>query len=177
MSTSRRVLGETRFLRLVDENGWTFVERPNSTGVVTVIPLAPAHRLIFVEQHRPPLGARSIEFPAGLMGDESGHEQESPVVAARRELIEETGYDAGSLELVASTSTSPGMTNELVHFVLAWDLMRVGPGGGIDSEDIVVHEVAVSEARAWLEGRARQGLVVAAKVYAGLFFAMERWRA
>jgi ADP-ribose pyrophosphatase len=111
------------------------------------------------------------------MGDERGHEQESPVLAARRELVEETGYDAGSLALVASTSTSPGMTNEIVHFVLAWDLTRVGPGGGIESEDIVVHEVGVSDARSWLEARAREGLVIAAKVYAGLFFAMERWRA
>jgi ADP-ribose pyrophosphatase len=176
MAMSKKVLAETRFLRLVDENGWTFVERPNSTGVVTAIPLTPQRRLVFVEQHRPPLGARSIEFPAGLMGDEDGHEQEDPVLAARRELIEETGYDAHSLELVASTSTSPGMTNEIVHFVLAWDLARVGPGGGVGSEDIVVHEVALGDARDWLAGKARGGIVVAAKAYAGLFFAMERWR-
>jgi len=173
---SRQVLGETRFLRLVDDHGWSYVERPNATGVVTVIALAPDRRLLFVEQHRPPLGRRVIEFPAGLMGDERGHEQEDPVGAARRELVEETGYRAGDLELVASTATSPGMTNEMVHFVLAWNLERIGPGGGIEGEDIVVHEVALSEARGWLDARARAGIVIAAKVYAGLFFALERWR-
>jgi ADP-ribose pyrophosphatase len=170
-----RILGETRFLRLIDRDGWTFVERPNCKGVVTIIPLAPERRLVFVEQFRPPLGCKVIEFPAGLMGDERGHENEDAVVAARRELVEETGYEARDLELVATTSTSPGMTNELVHFVLAWNLDRVGPGGGIDREEISVHEVPIADAGPWLRTREREGVVIAAKVYAGLFFAHERW--
>jgi ADP-ribose pyrophosphatase len=170
-----RIVAENRFLRMVERDGWYFVERPNCTGVVTVVPLTHERRLIFVEQFRPPLGRRAIEFPAGLMGDEPGQEQEDPVLAAQRELIEETGYEARDLELVSSSATSAGMANELVHFVLAWNLGRVGPGGGIDSEDIVVHEVPITEAGAWLTGREKQGLVIAAKVYAGLYFAGERW--
>ncbi len=78
-------------------------------------------------------------------------------------------------ELVASTATSPGMANEMVHFVLAWNLDRVGPGGGIDGEDIVVHDVPIEKARAWLKERERKGLVIAAKVFAGLYFANEKW--
>jgi ADP-ribose pyrophosphatase len=170
-----RIVAETRFLRLVDRDGWSFVERPNSRGVVVIIALTPQRRLLFVEQYRAPVGGRAIEFPAGLMGDEPGHEHEDPVSSAGRELVEETGYRAGELELVSSPATSPGMANELVHFVLAWDLVRVGPGGGIAGEDITVHEVALDDARAWLRERERAGLVVAAKVYAGLFFARERW--
>jgi len=170
-----RIVAETRFLRLVDRDGWSFVERPNSRGVVVIIALTPQRRLLFVEQYRAPVGGRAIEFPAGLMGDEPGHEHEDPVSSAGRELVEETGYQAGALELVSSPATSPGMANELVHFVLAWDLVRVGPGGGIAGEDITVHEVALADARAWLRERERSGLVVAAKVYAGLFFAGERW--
>jgi ADP-ribose pyrophosphatase len=77
--------------------------------------------------------------------------------------------------LVSSSATSPGLANELVHFVLAWNLDRVGPGGGIDSEDIVVHEVPIDAARAWLGQREKEGLIIAAKVYAGLYFAAERW--
>jgi ADP-ribose pyrophosphatase len=172
---SDRILVETKYLRMVDRDGWYFVERPNSTGVVTVVPLTHERALIFVEQFRPPLGHRAIEFPAGLMGDELGQEAEDAVFAARRELVEETGYEARDLELVSSSATSPGMANELVHFVLAWNLDRVGPGGGIDSEDIVVHEVPIGEARAWLTAREKDGLVIAAKVYAGLYFAHERW--
>jgi ADP-ribose pyrophosphatase len=170
-----RIVGESRFLRLLERDGWYFVERPNSTGVVTIVPLTRERRLIFVEQFRPPLGCRVIEFPAGLMGDEVGHESEDPLVAARRELLEETGYRAGELELVSSSATSPGMANELVHFVLAWNLDRAGPGGGIEGEDIVVHEVPIADAHAWLEAREQEGLVIAAKVYAALYFAVRRW--
>jgi ADP-ribose pyrophosphatase len=172
-----RVLAESRFLRMIERDGWFFVERPNCTGVVIVVPLTRERRLIFVEQFRPPMGRKAIEFPAGLMGDEPGQEREDPLLAARRELLEETGYEARDLELVSSSATSPGMANELVHFVLAWNLDRVGPGGGIDNEDIVVHEVPIADARAWLATREADGLVIAAKVFAGLYFAAERWQA
>jgi ADP-ribose pyrophosphatase len=170
-----RILAETRFLRMVDRAGWIFVERPNSKGVVTIIPLTPARQLLFVEQFRAPLGRRVLEFPAGLMGDEPGHEHEGPVASARRELIEETGYEARDLELVASTATSPGMANELAHFVLAWNLTRVGQGGGVEGEDITVHAVPLAEVQTWLADRERAGLLIAAKLYAGLYFAHARW--
>jgi len=170
-----RIVAETRFLRMIERDGWYFVERPNATGVVTILPLTRERRLVFVEQFRTPHGCKVIEFPAGLMGDDAGHEKEDPVVAASRELIEETGYQAQDMALVATTSTSPGMANEFVHFVLAWNLDRVGPGGGVDNEDIVVHEVPIAEARTWLRAREREGLVIAAKVFAGLYFANERW--
>jgi ADP-ribose pyrophosphatase len=170
-----RIVAETRFLRMIERDGWYFVERPNAKGVVTILPLTRERRLIFVEQFRTPLGRKVIEFPAGLMGDEAGHEMEDPVVAASRELIEETGYAAQDLELVATTATSPGMANEMVHFILAWNLDRVGPGGGVDNENIVVHEVPIGKARAWLREQQGKGLVIAAKVFAGLYFANERW--
>jgi ADP-ribose pyrophosphatase len=170
-----RIVAETKFLRLIERDGWYFVERPNSKGVVTILPLTRERKLIFVEQLRAPLRRKVIEFPAGLMGDETGHEKEDPMVAASRELVEETGYQARDLELVATTATSPGMANEMVHFVLAWNLDRVGPGGGVDSENIMVHEVPITEARAWLREQERTGLVIAAKVFAGLYFATERW--
>jgi ADP-ribose pyrophosphatase len=170
-----RIVAETRYLRLMERDGWNFVERPNAKGVVTIVPLTRERCLIFVEQLRPPLNRAVIEFPAGLMGDEIGHEKEDPLVAASRELVEETGYEARDLELVASTATSPGMANEMVHFVLAWNLDRVGPGGGIDSENIVVHEVPIGHVRIWLREQEQRGLVIAAKVFAGLYFANERW--
>jgi ADP-ribose pyrophosphatase len=63
----------------------------------------------------------------------------------------------------------------MVHFVLAWNLNRVGPGGGIDNENIVVHEVPIDDARPWLREQERKGLVIASKVFAGLYFANEKW--
>lgn len=170
-----RILVETRFLRMIERSGWFFVERPNSNGVVTIVPMTAERRLLLVEQFRIPLGRKVIEFPAGLIGDEAGQQNEAPLVAAGRELVEETGYRARNLELVASTATSPGMANELVHIVLAWNLERVGPGGGIDNENIVVHEIPLDDARSWLQDQEQKGLIIAAKVYAGLYFANERW--
>jgi ADP-ribose pyrophosphatase len=170
-----KILAETRFLRMVERAGWVFVERPNCQAVVTILPITPERRLLFVEQFRIPVGRNVIEFPAGLMGDEPGQENEDPLVAARREMVEETGYEPRDLELVASNATSPGMAHELVHFVLAWNLVRVGPGGGVANEDITVHEVPLTEARNWLRTQEAKGLLIAAKVYAGLYFATERW--
>ena len=97
------------------------------------------------------------------------------LAAAKRELLEETGYQAATLELVSTTATSPGMTNELVRFVLASDLTKVGEGGGTPSEDIRVHEVPLGEARAWLTEREQHGTLLAAKIFAGLYFAHEAW--
>ena len=170
-----RILAETPYLRLVDRGGWAFVERPNAREVVVIVPLTAQRRLLFVEQLRVPVGRRVIEFPAGLVGDEPGLEQEPILEAAGRELCEETGYQAASLRLISTSATSPGMTNELVRFVLASDLTKVGPGGGTPSEDIVVHEVPLGEARAWLTERERQGMLLAAKLFAGLYFAHEAW--
>lgn len=172
---SHRILAETPFLRLVDHDGWTFVERANARAVVVIVPLTAERRLLFVEQHRVPLGRSVIEFPAGLVGDEPGREQEELLEAARRELLEETGYRAGKLNLVSTSATSPGLTSELVRFVLACELSKVGKGGGTPSENIRVHEVALREARAWLTERERKGTLLAAKVFAGLFFAHEAW--
>jgi ADP-ribose pyrophosphatase len=97
------------------------------------------------------------------------------IEAARRELLEETGYHAATLNLVSASATSPGLTNELVRFILASDLTKVGEGGGTPSEDIRVYEVPLGEARVWLTEREHQGTLLAAKIFAGLYFAHEAW--
>jgi len=55
-----RILAETPFLRLVDRDGWSFVERANARAVVVIVPLTAERRLLFVEQHRVPLGRNVI---------------------------------------------------------------------------------------------------------------------
>ena len=66
------------------------------------------NELLLVEQYRPPPNARVIELPAGLAGDDDG--AETLTDAARRELLEETGYHAGSLVKVAEGPASAGAT-------------------------------------------------------------------
>lgn len=166
-----RVLAETRFLRLIDRGGWYFVERPGLSGVVTLVALTDAGELLLVEQPRAPLRGRTIELPAGLAGDDAHTRGEPLVEAARRELLEETGYAARSIVPLADCPTSAGMTNEIVSFFLCTGLDRVGPGGGVDGEDIQVHRVPLEDVDGFLAGQAAAGKYVAAKVYAGLYFA------
>ena len=73
-----------------------------------------------------------IDLPAGLAGDGPGTEE--LVTAARRELLEETGYDARRLTLLAHAPTSPGLTTEVVSFFRAAGLKKVAAGGGIEGE-------------------------------------------
>jgi ADP-ribose pyrophosphatase len=166
-----RILVETKFLRCIDRDGWFFVERPNASAVVTIVPLLSDGRIVLIEQFRVPVGHMVVELPAGLVGDDPAHDGEGLEAAARRELIEETGYDARRMVPLATCTTSPGVVNELANFFLATDLVKVGDGGGTDQEDIRVHEVPLSEARTWLQAREAAGSLISVKVYAALHFA------
>lgn len=164
-----RVLVETKFLRCIDRDGWFFVERPNASGVVTLVPVTDDGRLVLIEQYRPPVKRNVIELPAGLVGDE--HELETLEAAAHRELREETGYDAGRMSLLATCATSPGVTNEESNFFLATKLTKVGTGGGVQGEEIRVHEVALTDVRSWLAQREATGILVSMPVFVGVLFA------
>ena len=127
-------------------------------------------RLLLVEQYRIPVGRRVIEPPAGLVGDVVGEEEEALETAARRELLEETGYEARQLELVTIGPPSAGLASEIVAFFVARGLTRIHEGGGDDSEEIVVHAVPLGEADRWLEARAAEGAMIDPKVYAAMYF-------
>ena len=88
--------------------------------------------------------------------------------AARRELVEETGWDADSFELLGRCVPSPGATSEVVTYYAARGLRRVGDGGGDEHEDIVVAEVPLGELDAWLRSQEAQGKLVDMKLWAGL---------
>lgn len=166
--TAAITLHEGRWLRLVQRGHWESCERTHGEGMaVIIIALTPEDRVLFVEQYRVPLGARTIEMPAGLVGDVDG--DDSMEQAARRELIEETGWQAGHVEVLLTGPTSAGMSNERIAFVRARSLTRVGAGGGDDNEDIVVHEVPRSQAPAWLVQKQCEGYELDLKLWAGLW--------
>jgi ADP-ribose pyrophosphatase len=111
-----------------------------------------------------------IELPAGLVGDgEDAGEHGS--VAAGRELIEETGYEAQHIEEVAHGPATPGLSSETMGLFLATGLRRVGAGGGVESEQITVFEVPLGEVEAFLREQAGRGRAIDVKVYAALHFA------
>lgn len=172
MDDRPETLCEGRWLRLVRRGRWEYAERTNVGTAVVIVAVTPARALLFVEQFRVPLGAATIELPAGLVGDEG--EDDSPEAAARRELLEETGWRAADVALLAHGPTTPGMSNEHVAYVRATGLTRVHAGGGTADEDITVHEVPLPDAPAWLRAKMDAGVAVDAKVWAGLWFACER---
>jgi len=165
--TETRTLFNGRFLRLRQHGRWEYAERTNAGSAVIIVAVTPQDRVLFVEQYRIPVGARSIEMPAGLVGDLG----EEPVeTAAARELLEETGWQAGRIEFLMAGPSSSGMSNEIIAFVRAHDLVRVHAGGGDESENITVHEIPRAEAPAWLDARRRDGYSIDPKLYAGLYF-------
>ena len=160
---------EGRYLSLMERDQWEFVTRSNAHAVVVLCAVTPDDEIVLVEQYRRPVDARIIELPAGLVGDHVDPD-ESILEAARRELIEETGFAAGALELIMDCPSSAGMTDEVVSFIRATDLERVGPGGGDDSEDIRVHAVPLAEIDAWLDSRHRRGIPLDPKIFAALYW-------
>jgi ADP-ribose pyrophosphatase len=170
MNQSPIALHIGKFLTLIKEGHWEYVDRVNATGVVIIIGVTTEQKVLLVEQYRIPVHARTIEFPAGIVGDEPGDTHESSVAAARRELLEETGYAAGRTESVTTGPSCSGITSERVTLFRAFDLHRTGKGGGVAHEDITVHEIPLAEVVTWLEAKAKTGVLIDPKVYAGLFF-------
>src|SRR5258708_37498965 len=166
----KEILHTGKFLALVREGRWEYTERVNSTGAVIIIAVTGDQKLLLVEQYRTPLHARTLELPAGVIGDDPAANDETHLDAARRELLEETGYTAGRIEPLTRGPASSGQTSEVVTLFRATGLKRAGQGGGVGHEDILVHEIPLDSAQEWLETKARTGVLIDPKVYAGLYF-------
>lgn len=160
-------LYQGRFLNMVREGRWEYCERVNNTGAVMVFACTPERKVLLVEEFRPPIGQRCLCFPAGLSGDEG---PESDAAAARRELLEETGYEAGEIRFLFHGPSSPGLTSESLSFYLASDLRRVATGGGVEGENITVREAPLDDIDAWLAAQVEQGIALDPRIYTGLYF-------
>lgn len=163
------VVWQGKWLRMMKRGRWEYVERTTGGGMsVIIVAATPARKLLFVEQTRVPMDGKTIEMPAGLVGDIDA--EESLLLAAERELLEETGWRAGRIEYLMSGPSSAGMSTERMAFVRARDLEKVHEGGGDESEDILVHEIDIEQAPRWLAERMAQGYSIDPKVWAGLYF-------
>ncbi|NIA03621.1 MAG: NUDIX domain-containing protein [Nitrospirae bacterium] len=90
-------------------------------AAVAILPILPDDRMLLVRQYRHPVGDLLWEIPAGLVDP-----GESPLVAAKRELREETGYEAQDWVESISFFTSPGFTDEKIALYIARGLIKVG---------------------------------------------------
>ena len=167
---NERTLYEGKFIRLVQQGKWEFARRRNTSGIVGIVAVTDEGKLLLVEQFRPPVGKAVIELPAGLAGDVAGQETEDLANAARRELLEETGYAAREMEAVGTGPPSAGLSDEVITLFVARGLTKTGDGAGDGSEQITLHEIPVGEVEAFVDRKARDGCLVDLKVFAGLYF-------
>ncbi|TWU59310.1 ADP-ribose pyrophosphatase [Rubripirellula tenax] len=168
---SRTEIATGKFLSLMQSGRWEYSHRKLASDVVVIVPMTRNNEWVFIEQYRESIGKRCIEFPAGLVGDVEGDADEASMDAVRRELMEETGFEAARIRHLGSASNSAGLTDEVTSIYLAEGLHRHGQGGGVDGELIQIHLVPRNEAAAWLDRRQNEGLNVAMSVYAGLWLA------
>ena len=103
-------------------------------GAVVVVALDGDGRLLLVTQYRVPCGGAMLELPAGTLDTHEGA-IEDPLVAAHRELEEETGYRAGSMERICGFWSAPGFSTEYLTLYLASDLRPAGEGRLSPDED------------------------------------------
>ncbi|MEO0062993.1 MAG: ADP-ribose pyrophosphatase [Pseudomonadota bacterium] len=150
-----------KFVRALRRGGWEYAGRAGGITAAVILALD-AGDVLLVEQYRVPVGKRCIELPAGLIGDD--HHDESPLAAAARDLKEETGYRAETLEDMGEFYSSTGMLTESFTLVKATGLTRVGPGGGTDHEDIVVHRVPLAQMGSFIAAQRALGHGVDAKI-------------
>jgi 8-oxo-dGTP pyrophosphatase MutT (NUDIX family) len=139
-----------------------FVHHP---GAVVMVPVDDrTGEVVFVRQYRAPLGTELLEVPAGKRDVEG----EPPEVTAARELAEETGMEAGRLELMGRFFNSPGFSDEQSWCFLATDLREVpGSRHGIEEEYMTVERHPLSKAIDLV----RSGEITDAKTIVGLYWA------
>lgn len=143
------VVWEGRFITAKKRGRWEYVGRARGIRAAAIIAIDVdddgTRHVILVSQYRVPLGRFCLEIPAGLVGDDVGSEDEEAQAAAIRELEEETGYAAESMEVLGEFYSSPGMISECFTLLRATGLKKVSEGGGISEENITVHRIAMSE--------------------------------
>ncbi|MGM1016713.1 MAG: NUDIX domain-containing protein [Actinomycetota bacterium] len=137
------------------------------TGAVAIVAIDDHDRVLLIQQYRHPIRHRDWELPAGLLDIEG----EEPMLAAQRELAEEADLVAGRWEPLPSIFTTPGGSNEIVHFFLATDLSAAPEAHAREEEeaDIRVEWIPLADAvTAVREGRMRNALLAIGVLTASL---------
>lgn len=135
-------------------------------GAVTV-PMLDANTLLLIRQFRYPTREFLFELPAGKLDP-----GEDPEICARRELEEETGYTAGSLQKLTAIYTSPGFCTEKLHIYLATELRKVSGGQRLEEGEasLTVETVPFQQAvrmimdGAIVDGKTICGILIAERI-------------
>lgn len=140
---------------------WEFVQRTGTTHGVTIVAIIPGppEQIVLIRQYRAPVDAYVMELPAGLV--DAG---EDPAAAGLRELAEETGYAGEVVEVGPLVCSSPGLTDEAVHY-LEVRVTHKGPTAHGHAEDIEVVTVPVADLRTFLLAESARGTRISAKLW------------
>ncbi len=152
---------EGKYIKVTKQGRWEFVSRTRGVSAAVTLAIDDGDALL-VEQYRVPIGAKCLELPAGLIGDEE--EGEDVHEAAIRELEEETGYRAARMVDLGRFHASPGMSSEGFSLLRAEGLTKVGEGGGVENEEIIVHLVPLADLPAFVERKRAEGLAMDVKM-------------
>ncbi|HEX8301217.1 NUDIX hydrolase [Sphingomonas sp.] len=161
MSEKREIAWQGKWITALRQGSWEFVSRARGIEAVVIVAIEDGHVLL-IDQYRVPLSRRCIELPAGLIGDE--HAGDTVTDAARRELEEETGYSCTAVEELGFFHSSPGMVTEGFTLVRASGLTRIGEGGGVSGEDIIVHRVPLAGVPAFIAAKRSEGTAIDVKI-------------
>ena len=158
MTTHTGPVFDVEVIRFKDDSGndvrRDFVRHP---GAVTIVPVLNDSQIVMIRNYRIAVDDVLWELPAGKL--EAG---ESSIVAAGREVVEETGYQAAVLKEIGEFFTSPGMSDERMCVVEATDLTQVGQQ--LESgEEITVEIVDINQTLTMCcDGTIRDGKTIAA---------------
>jgi ADP-ribose pyrophosphatase len=147
------------------QGNWEYVARSRGIHATVILAIdegADGRHVILVEQYRVPMQRNCLELPAGLVGDDVAGEASE--TAGARELEEETGYRAAHWRNVGEFFSSPGMVSESFTLLHASGLTKVGDGGGVDSEDIIVHRVPLDRIADFVATKRAEGCGIDVRV-------------
>ncbi len=154
-------------LRLPDgsvKDPYYVLERPDAA---VIFPVTEYGEIVLVRQYRPPLERLELGLPAGLV--ETGEE---PVVAARRELSEETGYSGGEWEPLGSVASSPSLKDNWAYLYLARGVRETAPPDPDEHETIEVVRAPLAK----IPDLVRAGEIVSSSGVAAAMLALDRMR-
>lgn len=160
-----KILDLKKDLVTVKDGGTAWRELIEHKGAVCVVPVTKDNRVVMVSQFRKACEKVILEIPAGKLN----RIDEDPLEAARRELAEETGFRAGSMELLSRFYTAIGYSNERISLYLATDLVR-GETNMDKDEDIEIAEMDLGK----LYSMCRDGKIEDAKTIIGIMMAADR---
>ena len=140
-----------------------YVLEENDIGMVFA--LTEDHQVILVEQYKQGTGQITLELPAGLFDSEIA----DPGAEARREFVEETGYDAEKFSFLAKLGNNPTRMNSFFHLFLALDAKPTGRQHLDPNEFIVVNSHPVETVFELI----RSGKIDGAMTIAGVYLAVD----